>query len=318
MSTADDDLYHGIGLLFLTICPAIGASFYLLSNIKSSLMIPVLNGFAGGVLFGFGFLHSLSDAVGGIESDYPFAFLIAGSTCLFLFFVTSFVEPLVKLYYKNSTAVLTKELVDVNSFWCALLVHGCFEGLAVGGLTSNVRWVVIGVLFPHKIVEYAALTSALTLAEVPILSLSFWGTIFTAEIPTMVCFIVSWQGVFSDSVISTDPSIASDALFAALCAGTFIYLSLGHLIPEALALHGHHHHISASDDAELIKSKKIATVDDVETPTTETGDSACVVKDIENKAPGTTNIVLHHLAVYLAIGLGWTVFALFALAPDGG
>jgi hypothetical protein len=48
--SSDDNLYHGIGIFFLAVCPIIGASVYSFTNIKN--FVPVLNGFAGGLLFG--------------------------------------------------------------------------------------------------------------------------------------------------------------------------------------------------------------------------------------------------------------------------
>ena len=95
-----------------------------------------------------------------MPSDYPCAYLIAGSTLLFLYFVTSMVEPITEHFYRN--APLPKAAVNVNALWCGLLVHGVFEELSLGGLktdASGTRWVILGVLFVHKIAEYAALTT---------------------------------------------------------------------------------------------------------------------------------------------------------------
>lgn len=49
----DDDLYHGVGVVFLAVCPLLGASVLYLANKGSATSaVPILNGFAGGVLLG--------------------------------------------------------------------------------------------------------------------------------------------------------------------------------------------------------------------------------------------------------------------------
>jgi hypothetical protein len=220
------------------------------------------------------------------------------------------IEPLMKLLIPSAKRPI--ELISANSFWCALLVHGCFEGLATGGLKGPIRWVVIGVLFPHKIVEYAALTSSLMLAEVPVMSWTYWTTMMTAEIPTMICFIVAWLAFYKDTVMSTDPHVSSDGLFSSLCAGTFLFLSLGHLMPEALELgHAHVHMTRAEVDAALDKkrSSDVGITLDAETGMTET---------VDEGAMKVSKSLRSRVLVYAAIALGWITFALFALAPDGG
>ena len=86
----------------------------------------------------------------------------------------------------------SKKLVAANSFWAALLVHGCFEGLAVGNLTTETRWVVLGTLYVHKIVEYAALSVLLRGAGLAVTDPRFWLTAGTSEIPCVICFLVAW------------------------------------------------------------------------------------------------------------------------------
>lgn len=232
----------------------------------------------------FGLLHALPDAASGIVSSYPYAYLIAGSTALFLIFVSGLIEPLNRMC---TNAKMPKELVNVNSLWCALLVHGCFEGLATGALATDERWVVLGVLFVHKIVEYAALTAQMATANLLPSAPAFWLTLLTAEIPTLVCFVVAWKTVQSEQVVGSDPEVPMDALFAALSAGTFLFLALSHLIPDALgASHSH------SDDS-------------VNLPDT-----------IEDEKTDSHAQLGERIKVLLSIGLGWTVFALFSLSHE--
>ena len=94
----------------------------------------VLNSFACGILFGAALLHALPDAVAGIvDTTYPYHFLIAGSTTLFLLFVSTMTTPMMESYCRSAADVVKPQaLVSANAFWASLLVHGCFEGLAVG------------------------------------------------------------------------------------------------------------------------------------------------------------------------------------------
>lgn len=201
MSSAGDASYHGVGLTFLTICPVIGASVFFFGGVKNGSAI--LNGFAGGVLLGFALLHALPDGVDGISSSYPYAYLIAGSTAFALIAIAALIAPLV-FYVFQSNKFTNTRLINAYSLWCGLLVHGCFEGLATGGLKDSSRWLVIGVLFPHKIVEYAALACELTLTGVNTRSTWFWLAMMFAEVPTMVCFVIAWMAVNRDVSISDD------------------------------------------------------------------------------------------------------------------
>ena len=145
------------------------------------------------------------------------------------------------------------------------------------------------------------MTSTLILAKIPITSWAFWTTLMTAEIPMIICFIVAWKEVYEETLMSNDPYITSDGLFACLCAGTFIYLALGHLIPEALQLgHAHTHDYSTTaqtTDPEGQQAEKELMIPAEQSP---------------------REILFQKLAIYVAIGLGWVTFALFAIAPEGG
>lgn len=192
---------------------------------------------------------------------------------------------------------MPKELVNVNSLWCALLVHGCFEGLATGALVIHERWVVLGVLFVHKIVEYAALTAQMINAKLVPSVAAFWITLLTAEIPTLICFIVAWQTVQSEEVVGTSPVVPIDALFSALSAGTFLFLSLSHLVPDAVGTGVAHTHSWETNDFPAILGDE------------ESGKEA-------QESAGKQGHLAERLLVLLSIGLGWTVFALFALSSD--
>ena len=103
-----------------------------------------------------------------------------------------------------------------------------------------------------------------------------------------------------------------DGLFGALCAGTFLYLSLCHLIPESLNLfatdhcHGDSHgSLGAVSDLPLEEGPLA-----VQTPATKND----LLAD-PSQLKSARSSLLRRFLVLSAIGLGWTTFALFALAP---
>jgi ABC-type uncharacterized transport system permease subunit len=57
---SSDDLYNGIGMVFVLLAPLIGGSTLLL---KSVVFAHFLDSFAGGILLEAALLHSLPDAV---------------------------------------------------------------------------------------------------------------------------------------------------------------------------------------------------------------------------------------------------------------
>lgn len=280
-------------------------------------MILYVNSFACGILLGAAFLHSLPDAIAGItDTSYPYHFLIAGSTLLFLLFVSSCVCPLLEAFSCfGDNGFKPQALVSANSFWASLLIHGCFEGLAVGGLTDDSRWVVLGTLFVHKIVEYSALAATLQSGGLAVDSYLFWATAGTSELPCIVCFIVSWMAVSQNSVISD--TMTTSGLFAALSAGTFIYLSLGHLYPECTRgykSHSHSHYAPGTTPAPAVDSGIEATqlegtVLQIEMDKEEKGENGASA----SKLP---DVMLPAVSSFF-IGLGWMVFALLALSHEG-
>ena len=101
-------------------------------------------------------------------------------------------------------------------------------------------------------------------------------------------------------------------MFGALCAGTFLYLSLCHLIPESLKLfatdpcHGDSHG-SGGAVTDLPLEEGLSAV---QTPATK--NDLLADPPLLNSA---RSILFKRFLVLSAIGLGWTTFALFALAP---
>jgi len=320
MSESDDNSYHALGVIFLITCPLVGASCTPLLA-KDRRITLLLNSFATGVLFGVGLLHALPDAVSGIVSDYPAPFLIAGSTTIFLYLVAAIVHPLVLWWYSSGTEqskATAKSLVSAHSFWCALCVHGCFEGISVGSLTEDDRWITLGALYVHKIVEYSALSTMLHAAGLTVFDWKFWTTAGTSELPCLVCFIVAWLAVANDAQITDE--ISASGLFSALSGGTFIFLSLGHLLPEVLnsfdgpdLKHHHHHHYHQQLAAVSVPlDKEEASPAGVELAAGSSCDCASApAEPVFDLAAALLDRVLG----FSAIALGWVVFALLALAP---
>eukprot|EP01038_Epipyxis_sp_PR26KG_P011618 gene11618-15557_t len=231
--------YHAVGILWFLLVPIVGSIIpYSFSSFET--LQHFLTGYAGGILLGFGLLHSIPDAIEGvpaiqsINEGYPIATLLIGCTVLLLLFVTNFVPFcaiwIIDNYLKSEK--LTQSMVSVLSFWPGLMIHGIFEGLAWGiGSGTSGDWITLTVLFLHKCVEFNALGSIMMQAKFT--PVTFWISSILCELPCVIAFIVAWRATLSnrDNI---------EGYFAAFAAGTFLYLSLCHLIPEALQTESSH------------------------------------------------------------------------------
>lgn len=330
--------YHIVGLIMLILAPLIGGS--ITSFFKNDEFLNhFLNSFAGGIILGAALLHFFSDATHGITAlpDYPLAYLISGLVIYFLYLIANFIPLLVEITlisYSNVSKngqLFDRKTVSAVAFACCLFIHGVFEGLVVGSLNGgSSSWIIIGTLFVHKIVEFSALTSVLLLTKLSTIEL--WATLIICEIPCLIGYFVTWYSEAGDS--------DSDGIFAALSAGTFLYLSLGHLIPESLD-QDHHlcpHNNSIEENNNIATGTNDKVQQQLENPT--------IDHDLELHEPTNTTTILDNnqlkyvtienndvnnkdslvsslqsklylkLRAFIGIGLGFTVFALLALAPE--
>ena len=152
-------------------------------------------------------MHTMPDAILSINNDeYPISYLFIGSSILFLYII-QLITPLIsnKLLY-ISDYENNNNIIKLSAFWTSILIHGIFEGFSAGTLKTSINSTILMIgLFIHKTIEYL---------------------ILVANIPCVICFIFSyWYSKNYDDIIG---------IFSALTSGTFLYLSLSHIIPESI------------------------------------------------------------------------------------
>lgn len=204
-------------LIFIT---AVGAGLYpfFIKWRKGITNFPVGQALASGVFLGAGLIHMLGDASASfiaLKIEYPFAFLIAGST--FLVFLA--IEHIGRELYAHKGA-------NANSFaiiaFIMLSTHSLFAGAALG-LSTHLAVVLVLLLaiLAHKWAASFALATQISQSHFNKRTGYILFFIFTVMTPL---------GIYFGDVIST--SLAEHTLiqpiFSSIAAGTFLYLGTLH------------------------------------------------------------------------------------------
>jgi len=314
---------HAVGVILLVLSPIIGGVLSSALSYQKSFTL-VINGFTGGMLLGMGLLHMLKEAVHGYpvqddEVEYPYPYLITGCMLLFMFMLTNFIPIGVEMTLRSqsSSGLVDKVNITAIAFFFGLAIHGIFEGFAAGILDSSpASWVTLILLIVHKCIEFAALSTVLL--KLQLSTIIYYAILLINVMPCLVTFIVTFATAASYSSLT-------GAVFSALGSGTFLYLSLGHLIPEVLDSNSSHHcHPTIADkpsgtvvtpynnievtDNSIDGLKNESNSNNV--PTIDcSGDNA--VRDTEN----LKELLYFKLIAFTGICIGFTAFALLALAP---
>jgi len=265
--------------------------------------------------------------INDIES-YPYAYLITGCILLFMLMINNLSPIMIKNIFNNNNK---DEFISSMAFFFGLLIHGIFEGFAVGiiTLTTNDSWITLGVLFVHKIVEFASLSSCFTLANISFLY--HWLLLLICELPCLITFIITWK-------LSSEATNNVSGVFSSLGAGTFLYISLIHLIPECLDnKNNNHSNIETYNNINNIKMinennniKTCACCKDDECNCGNNCQCGNAVLDNNNnsnnininqqndnsKFMNTYDELVFKLRAFAGIGLGFVVFSLFSLQSD--
>lgn len=309
MSKSSDN-YHGIGILLICLAPIVGAFFPIVfKNWKNT--IHFFTAYAAGLLLGFALIHLLPDAIDeipaidSVNENYPIATLLVGCTVLLLLTVATFVpyisEWIVVLMTKSGVK-FSNALIDVMGFWPGLAIHGIFEGLAFGVLTGEATdWVGIAVLFLHKCVEFNALGTFLVRLELS--QLNYWILNAVCEIPCLIGFIVAWK--------TSSESEDATGYLTAFAAGTFLYLSLVNLLPEAMNFNkqGSGCNCCGIPIGEVGNNKESCAVCNVE-----------LGEESQKPTQSSTNLLSEEFQFkvrgYIGVGLGFATFALLQLKDN--
>lgn len=151
-SDSETNTYHGVGIFLIIMAPILGSIFPKLLE-KRKNILHFLNAYASGVLLGMSLLHLIPDAISAVpqiqslKEGYPIATLLVGATILFLLAISTYAPFLTNCCISTLNCCVsfkfTDTLIALFSIWPGLMIHGIFEGLAVGvgvGLSSD--WVI--------------------------------------------------------------------------------------------------------------------------------------------------------------------------------
>ncbi|OGT62497.1 MAG: hypothetical protein A3E85_00610 [Gammaproteobacteria bacterium RIFCSPHIGHO2_12_FULL_45_12] len=215
-------------LILLAACiPGIWTFYQIAKHMEikpfSELNYPVGESLASGIFLGAGLLHMLPDAALSFTEAgyrYPFPFLMAGISFLFLLLLEHIAMALKHRYSQlvDSITLLTVTMLSI---------HALLEGAAVGLALSFATALLISIaILTHKGVASFALSIQLHRGHLS----------FTARILAFSLFaIMTPIGILcGDWILSSTPhSPLLTPIFSSLAAGTFLYIGTLHGLGRA-------------------------------------------------------------------------------------
>lgn len=217
-----------ISLILVIIVTLIAGAypFFKKAVTKSGHEFPIGESLAAGVFLGAGLMHMLGDSAQFFDQqgfDYPFAFLIAGAVFL-LFLLLEHVGR--EVYQKKGSdsslfAILAMIMLSIHSF---------FTGAALGlsGSLSTVIVILLAIL-AHKWAASFALAVHLNKSTLRLKTGILLFLVFAVMVPL---------GILSGTAVSTvlDNCPYIEPVFAAIAAGTFLYLGTLHGLENAVLI----------------------------------------------------------------------------------
>lgn len=219
-----------LSILLILLITLVAGAYPFLKKIRREqgldfpLDFPIGESLACGVFLGAGLIHMLGDAAQGfiaLHYDYPFAFLLAGSTFLILLLLEHIGR---EIYEHNGAqtsafAILTLIMLSIHSF---------LAGAALGFSTSTSVFIVILLaILAHKWAASFSLAVQLNKSQLPIKTSIVLFAIFAVMVPSGI--------IFGDTVthrLHHMPLL--QPIFSALAAGTFLYLGTLHGLKRAV------------------------------------------------------------------------------------
>jgi solute carrier family 39 (zinc transporter), member 1/2/3 len=198
---------------------------------RSSRLLAVGNGFAGGIFLGAGLLHMLGDAQRNFSTfvvDYPVAMLIAGGGFLGVLFL-----EMVALRGREDVGAMPGAERSVYPFLLivVLSVHSLIAGIALGlegDMFASLALLVA--ILAHKGSAAFALGLSLKTAHFERPRMTALVTLFSCMTPTGVLV-----GVVFSRMLEGSGAVLAEAIFDAVAAGTFVYVAVLDIINEAFA-----------------------------------------------------------------------------------
>jgi len=187
---------------------------------------PLAEALAAGVFLGAGLLHMLGDAAQGFIAqhyEYPFPFLYAGATFLFLLWLEHLSFALYHKKQKNHPilAILAVFMLSIHAF---------LAGAALGlGESPSVIIVILLAILAHKWAASFALAIHLNKSH-----LSYKASILLFAFFVMMTPLGIYCGHLATLQLQHIPLLAPT--FIALSAGTFIYLGTLHGLSRSVMI----------------------------------------------------------------------------------
>jgi zinc transporter 1/2/3 len=188
---------------------------------------PVGESIACGVFLGAGLIHMLGDSAQGFMAagcQYPFAFLIAGSSFLGLLLLEHLGSELQEQGPSASKSIALLSVVMLS-------IHSLFEGAALGMSGEIFTSLILGfAIIAHKWVASFSLSLQINKS-----ALKFW--------PGVLCFLffafMTPVGIFLGHLVNqtTGSHPLWTPIFSALAAGTFLYIGTLHGLGRATMIH---------------------------------------------------------------------------------
>ena len=184
---------------------------------------PAGEALACGVFLGAGLIHMLGDSAKGFSAlgyTYPFAFLIAGASFLFLLWLEH-IGTEMQEHHSNkvkSMALLTTLMLSI---------HSLLEGAAVGVSSSLITAVILSLaIFAHKWAASFSLALQISKSTFKFSAGLLLFSIFAIMTPVGILL-----GSFINQSTGIHPLLAP--IFSALAAGTFLYIGTLHGLRRA-------------------------------------------------------------------------------------
>ena len=190
---------------------------------KQALSFPAGESLAVGVFLGAGLMHMLGDSAQdfyALHYDYPFAFLIAGASFLFLLLLEHVGQEVYKSQGAGSPAFALLAVFMLS-------IHSFLTGAALGLSTNvSVGVVLLLAILAHKWAASFSLAVQINKSHLPVKFGILAFSIFALMVPLGII-----TGTAVTQSLNHYPLI--EPIFSSLAAGTFLYLGTLHGLDRA-------------------------------------------------------------------------------------
>ena len=190
---------------------------------SKSLSVNYTEGFVNGIFLGTALFHLLPSAQHALQTlegqnHYPLIYLLAASSCMLLFILERYADPLKRIVAFNTSQLFIYFLITLFS------IHSLSAGIALG-LSSSVSntWILLTAILAHKGCEAYALTVHIAQQIKSRTHQFILLTTFACMTPLGIIL-----AMVTRMHISTRHAMWAETYFNAIAAGTFLYIATLH------------------------------------------------------------------------------------------